>query len=119
MKPIRGDTDHDAALAEAARLWDAKTGTPDGDRLDILVTLIDVYETKHHPIDPIEAIRFRMDQLGLTQKNREPMIGTRTRAADILNRKRDLSIGTIRRLNQHLGISAEVLVQPSRARETT
>ena len=117
LKPIRAETDYEAALAEVERLWGAKSGTPEGDRLDVLATLIDAYETEHCPIDPpdpIEAIEFRMEQQGLTRKDLEPMIGTRTRVAEVLNRKRNLSISMIRRLHARLGISAEVLIRPSR-----
>ncbi|MFT8422211.1 MAG: helix-turn-helix domain-containing protein [Gluconacetobacter sp.] len=117
LKPIRNEADYDAALEEAGRLWGAKSGTPDGDRLDVLATLIDAYEAKHHPIDPpdpVEAIRFRMEQQGLTRKDLEPMIGPRNRVADVLNRKRGLSIDMIRQLHDGLGISAEVLIRPSR-----
>jgi HTH-type transcriptional regulator / antitoxin HigA len=117
LKPIRNETDYEAALAEVERLWGAKSGTPDGDRLDILATLIDAYETEHYPMDPpdpIEAIKFRMEQQGLTRKDLEPIIGTRTRVAEVLNRKRGLSIDMIRRLHDSLGISADVLIRPSR-----
>lgn len=117
LKPIRNEADYDAALEEVGRLWGAKSGTPDGDRLDVLATLIDAYEAKHHPIDPpdpVEAIRFRMEQLGLSRKDLEPMIGPRNRVADVLNRKRGLSIDMIRQLHDGLGISAEVLIRPSR-----
>ena len=117
LKPIRTEADYNAALAEVERLWGAKSGTPEGDRLDVLATLIEVYEEKHHPMDPpdpIEAIRFRMEQQGLTRRDLEPMIGPRNRVADVLNRKRGLSIEMIRQLHDHLGISAEVLIRPSR-----
>ena len=117
LKPIRTEADYDAALAEVERLWGAKSGTPDGDRLDVLATLIEVYEAKNYPMDPpdpIEAIRFRMEQQGLTRKDLEPMIGPRNRVVDVLNRKRGLSIEMIRQLHNHLGISAEVLIRPSR-----
>jgi HTH-type transcriptional regulator / antitoxin HigA len=117
VKPIRTKRDYEAALAELERLWGAKRGTPDGDRLDILATLIEAYEAVHYPMDPpdpIEAIKFRMEQQGLTRKDLEPLIGTRTRVAEVLNRKRGLSIGMIRRLHRALGISAEVLIRPSR-----
>jgi HTH-type transcriptional regulator/antitoxin HigA len=116
IKPIRTNKDYEAALAEVERLWGSKSGTPDGDRLDVLATLIDAYEVVHYPIDPpdpIEAIKFRMEQQGLTRKDLEPLIGTRTRVAEVLNRKRNLSIGMIRRLHEGLGISAEVLIQPT------
>lgn len=117
LKPIRTVADYEAALAEIERLWGAKSGTPKGDRLDILATLIDAYEAEHYPIDPpdpIDAIKFRMEQQGLTRKDLEPLIGTRTRVAEVLNRKRSLSIGMIRRLHAKLGIPAEVLIRPSR-----
>jgi HTH-type transcriptional regulator/antitoxin HigA len=104
-------------LAENERLWGAKAGTPKGDRLDVLATLIDAYESQHYPMDPpdpIEAIKFRMEQQGLTRRDLEQIIGTRTRIAEILNRRRGLSIAMIRRLHERLGISAEVLIRPSR-----
>ncbi len=116
VKPIRTEEDHDAAMEEVAVLWGAASGTPQGDRLDVLATLIDAYEAKHHAMDvpdPIEAIKFRMQQ-GMTRKDLEDIIGTRTRIAEVLNRKRGLSIGMIRRLHDRLGISAEVLIRPSR-----
>src|SRR6195256_3699540 len=119
IKPIRTEKDYDAALAEVVRLWGAKRGTREGDRLDVLAPLIEVYEDQHYPMDPpdpIEAIKFRMEQQGLTRKDLEPLIGTRTRVAEVLNRKRNLSIGMIRRLHERLGISAEVLIQPTRPR---
>jgi HTH-type transcriptional regulator/antitoxin HigA len=117
LKPIRNETDYEAALAEVERLWGAKSGTQAGDRLDVLATLIDAYETKHYPMDPpdpIEAIRFRMEQQGITRKDLEPLIGTRGRVAEVLNRKRSLSIDMIRRLHDTLGISADVLIRPTR-----
>ena len=117
MKPIRTEADYEAALEEVAALWGAANDTPNGDRLDVLATLIDVYEAKHHamdPPDPVEAIKFRMEQQGMTRKDLEDIIGTRTRIAEVLNRKRSLSIGMIRRLHDQLGISAEILIQPSR-----
>jgi HTH-type transcriptional regulator/antitoxin HigA len=117
VKPIRSRRDHEAALKEVDRLWGAKSGTREGDRLDVLATLIDAYEAEHYPMDPpdpIEAIKFRMEQQGLTRRDLEELIGTRTRIAEVLNRKRGLSIGMIRRLHERLGISAEVLIRPSR-----
>ncbi|MVA36376.1 helix-turn-helix domain-containing protein [Agrobacterium vitis] len=116
LKPIRTEADHDAALAEVERLWGAKSGTPEGDRLDVLATLIEVYEAKYHPMDPpdpIEAIKFRMEQEGMTRKDLEPIFGTRNRTSEILNRRRGLSIEMIRQLHAKLGISAEVLIRPS------
>lgn len=120
LKPIRTRADYERAMADVEDLWGAKLGTPDGDRLDILATLIDAYEAEHFPMDPpdpIEAITFRMEQQGLKRKDLEPLIGTRTRVAEVLNRKRNLSIAMIRRLHDHLGISAEVLIRPSRKDE--
>jgi len=118
IKPIRTEADYGSALEDITALWGAASGTPEGDRLDVLSTLIDAYEAKHHamdPPDPIEAIKFRMEQQGMTRKDLEGIIGTRTRIAEVLNRKRPLSIGMIRRLHEQLGISAEVLIRPSRA----
>ena len=120
VKPIRTKKDYEIALKEFETLWGARSGTPKGDRLDVLATLIDAYENEHHPMDPpdpVEAIKFRMEQQGLTRKDLEPLIGTRTRVAEILNRKRSLSIGMIRRLHESLGISAEVLIRASREEE--
>ena len=117
VKPIRTERDYDAALEEVERLWGAKSGTPEGDRLDVLATLIEAYEDRHYPMDPpdpIEAIKFRMEQQGLTRKDLEPLIGTRTRVAEVLNRRRGLSIEMIRRLHKTLGISADILIRPSR-----
>lgn len=117
IKPIRSEADYEQALAEVERLWGAGSGTPEGDRLDILATLIDAYESEHHPIDPpdpIEAIKFRMEQQGLTRKDLEGLLGTRTRVAEVLNRRRSLSINMIRRLHDALGIPAEVLIRPPR-----
>jgi HTH-type transcriptional regulator/antitoxin HigA len=119
VKPIRTKRDYEAALKEVERLWGARSGTREGDRLDVLATLIDVYEAEHYPMDPpdpVEAIKFRMEQQGLTRRDLESIIGTRTRIAEVLNRKRGLSIGMIRRLHKHLGISAEVLIRPSRGK---
>ena len=117
IKPIRTEADYEATLAEVERLWGSRSGTPKGDRLDVLATLIAAYEERHFPFatpDPVEAIRFRMEQQGLTRKDLETMIGTRTRIAEVLSRKRGLSITMIRRLHERLGIPAEVLIQPSR-----
>ncbi|CAN5378542.1 DNA-binding protein [soil metagenome] len=116
VKPIRSEADYEAALAEVERLWGAKAGTTKGDRLDVLATLIDVYEGEHYPMDPpdpIEAIKFRMEQQNLTRKDLEDIIGSRTRIAEILNRRRGLSISMIRRLHEKLGISTDILIRPS------
>jgi HTH-type transcriptional regulator/antitoxin HigA len=119
VRPIRSNADYEAALKEVERLWGAKSGTRNGDRLDVLATLIDAYEAEHFPLDPpdpIEAIKFRMEQQNLTRRDLEEIIGTRTRIAEVLSGKRGLSIGMIRRLHERLGISAEVLIRPSRKR---
>src|SRR5258708_876785 len=116
VRPIRTKQDYEAALKEVERLWGARAGTRAGDRLDVLATLIDAYEAEHFPMDPpdpIEAIKFRMEQQGLTRRDLEAIIGTRTRIAEVLNRKRPLSINMIRRLHDRLGISAEVLIRPT------
>jgi HTH-type transcriptional regulator/antitoxin HigA len=117
VRPIRSEADYQAALGEIERLWGAKVGTARGDRLDILATLVDAYENEHEPMDPpdpIEAIKFRMEQQGLTRRDLETLIGSRARVAEVLNRKRDLSIAMIRRLHGALGISADVLIRPVR-----
>lgn len=116
MKPIRTEADYEAALAEMEALWGTKLGTPMGDRLDVLATLVEAYEAKQFPIDPpdpIEAIKFRMEQQGLTRKGLEAIIGHRGRIAEVLSRKRALSIEMIRRLHDELNISAEVLIRPT------
>src|ERR1700690_749117 len=120
LKPIRTKADYKAAIAELERLWGPESGTPKGDRLDVLATLIDAYESRHYPMDPpdpIEAIQFRMEQLGLTRRDLEPLLGTRARVAEIMNRRRSLSIDMIRRLHKELGISAEVLIRQTRDNE--
>jgi HTH-type transcriptional regulator/antitoxin HigA len=117
LKPIRTEADHERAMVAVEDLWGAKDGTPEGDRLDVLITLIDAYEKEAYlfdPPDPIEAIQFRMEQLGLTRKDLEAFIGSRARVAEVMNRKRGLSIEMIRRLNEGLGISADILIRPTR-----
>ena len=117
LKPIRNEREYEQALAEVEKLWGAKGGTPKGDRLDILATLIEAYEIEHYPMDlpdPIEAIKFRMEQRGLTRKDLEEILGTRTRVSEVLNRKRGLSINMIRALHERLGISAEILIRSIR-----
>jgi HTH-type transcriptional regulator / antitoxin HigA len=119
IKPIRTEKDYEAAMAEVETLWGAKSGTPKGDRLDVIVTLIESWEAANYPMDqpdPIEAIKFRMEQQGLTRKDLEGIIGSRARIAEVLDRKRGLSIAMIRRLNTELHIPAEVLIRPTRKR---
>ena len=120
LKPIRSKAAYEAALVEIERLWGARLGTAEGNRLDILATLIDAYENEHYPMDPpdpIEAIKFRMEQQGLTRKDLEGILGSRTRVAEVLNRRRGLSINMIRRLHEKLGISLEVLIRPARTKK--
>lgn len=116
IKPVRTAKDYKAALKEIAVLMasDPELGTPDGDRLDILSTLVQAYEQKAFPMDlpdPVEAIKFRMDQQGLTAKDLEPMIGQRNRVYEILNRKRPLTLAMVWRLHTGLGIPAESLIR--------
>ena len=121
LKPIRNEKDYERALAEVEVLWGAKAGTPKGDRLDVLATLIEAYEVEHYPMDPpdpIEAIKFRMEQQGLSRKDLEKILGTRTRVSEVLNRKRGLSINMIRALHEKLGISAEILIGATRGPKT-
>jgi HTH-type transcriptional regulator / antitoxin HigA len=119
IKPIRTNADHEKALLEIQRLWDAKEGTSDGDRLDVLVTLVDAYENEHFPIDPpdpIEAIRFRLEQQGLDTSALVGVIGGRSRVYEVMNGKRALSLAMIRRIHERFGIPAEVLIGPVRAK---
>ena len=111
--PIKTTRDYDHALRRIERLMDAKPGTKNGDELDVLTTLVEAYEAKHHalcPPDPVEAIKFRMDQLGLTRKDLEAMLGGRGRVSEILTKKRGLSLEMIRRLHRELHIPLEGLV---------
>jgi len=114
IRPIKTNGDYEAALAEIERRWGAKPGTPEGDKLDVLATLVDAYEDVHFPIDPptpIEAIKFRMDQMGLRQIDLVPYFGSRGRVSEVLNGKRPLSLRMIRRISRGLGIPTEVLIQ--------
>jgi HTH-type transcriptional regulator / antitoxin HigA len=117
IKPIRTKRDCVAALKEIERLFNAKPGTADGDRLEVLTTLIEAYEEKHHAIslpNPIDAIQYYMDSRGLTRHDLEKYLGSRARVSEILNRKRMLTMEMIRNLHKGLGIPAEVLIQPYR-----
>ena len=119
VRPIRSEADYRAALAEAERLWGAPLGTPGGDRLDLLATLIDAYEAERDPIDPpdpIDAVKFRMEQQGLTRADLQRILGGRVRAEEVLKRRRPLTLAMIRRLHDRLGISAEVLIRPAARR---
>lgn len=115
IKPIHTEADHRTALREVSRLvdLDPEVGTPDGDRLEVLSTLVEAYERKHFPMaapDPIEAIKFSMEQQGLTVHDLEPMIGRTNRVYEVLARKRPLTLAMVRRLHAQLGIPAESLI---------
>ena len=115
IKPIKSERDYRRVLKEIDALMDAKANSPEGDRLDILVTLAEAWEAKHHPIDapdPVAAIEFAMDQRGLSRRDLEPYIGSRGRVWEILNRKRPLTLAMIRKLEQATGIPGSILIQP-------
>src|SRR5215831_5461989 len=116
IKPIKNNRDYRETLKEIDRLMDARPNTPEGDRLDVLVTLVEVSEEKYLPIespDPVKAILFVMEQRGLSRRDLEPLIGSRARVAEVLNHKRPLTLPMIRRLHDGLGIPAEVLIGES------
>src|SRR6218665_1065386 len=120
IRPIHTEADYKTTLKEisALRESDPDLGTPEGDRLDILATLGQAYEAKHVPItapDPVEAIKFRMDQSGLSVKDLEPIIGKSNRVYEVLSRKRPLTLAMIRRLHKSLGIPADVLIAETAA----
>lgn len=113
IRPIKTEQDYDAALAEIEQLWSAEIDTPEGDKLDVLITLVDAYEQQHHSIelpDPVEAILFRMEQGGLDRKALEPFIGKSGRVSEVLNRQRPLSLNMIRKLWTGLNIPLESLI---------
>ena len=121
IRPVKTRADHRAALKELERLMDAKPGTPAGDRLEVLTTLIERYESQHEPIEPpnpIDALLYHMESRGLTRKDLEPFLGSRARVAEVLNRRRTLTIEMIRKLHAGLGISAEVLIRPYAVRSS-
>ncbi len=114
IKPIKSKKDYQAALTRLEQIFDAKPGTKDGDELEILGILIEKYEQDRYAIDypdPIEAIKFRMEQLGYTQNDLARVVGLKSRASEILNRKRKLSLEMIRQIHQSLGIPTDVLIQ--------
>lgn len=114
MKPIKTEVDYQLALARLEVIFDAKPNTPEGDEFEILTLLIGHYEDKQFPIDPpdpIEAIKFRMEQMGMTQGDLAEIVGLKSRASEILNRKRKLTLDMIRRLHEALHIPTEVLIQ--------
>jgi len=112
--PIRNENDYQKALGRLEYIFDAQQGTEEGDELEILSVLIDRYENKNFPIgmpDPIEAIKFRMEQMGMNQKDLAEVVGFESRVSEILNKKRKLTLSMIRKLNTNLNIPTEVLVQ--------
>jgi HTH-type transcriptional regulator/antitoxin HigA len=114
IKPIRTEADYEAALAEVERLWGSEPGTPDGDRFEVLFTLVEAYEDQHYPIlppDPVEAILYFMESRGLDRRDLEKYIGPSGRVSEVLSHKRPLTLAMIRRLNTGLGIPAEILIQ--------
>lgn len=116
IKPIRNEADYLAALRDIEELMTAGPDTPQGDRLDVLVTLVEAYERNHFPMDlpdPIEAIKFVMEQRGLEIKDLEPMIGRRNRVYEVLARKRSLTLTMVRKLHRDLGIPADSLISSS------
>lgn len=116
IQPIKNEQDYESALAEVESLWGAEQGTEDGDKLDIWLVLIEDYENKHHqisPPDPVEAIKFRMEQMNLSRKDIEPYIGSRGRVSEILNRRRGLSLNMVRALHANLSIPLESLMHES------
>lgn len=115
IKPIKTEGDYNKALKEIDSLMIAEPNTPEGEKLDVLVTLVEAYEAKHYPLDlpdPVEAIKFEMEQKRLTVKDLEPMIGKSNRVYEVLNHKRSLTLKMIWKLNQELGIPAESLIKP-------
>jgi HTH-type transcriptional regulator / antitoxin HigA len=121
LRPIRTEADYQAALKEVESLFHAPPNTPEYDQLDLLSTLVEAYEKVHHPIeapDPIEAILYYMDTRGLSRRDLEPCLGSRARVSEVLSRKRSLTLEMIRKLNQELGIPAEVLIQPYESIQT-
>ncbi len=115
IKPIKTEADYEAALKEIEQLWGASYGSPEADKLDVLVTLVEAYEEEHYPIpppDPIEAILHYMESQGLSEYDLEPYLGSRPYVSEVLNRRRSLSLDMIRKLHKELGIPADILVQP-------
>lgn len=113
IRPIKTETDYETTLHEIEKLMRAEPNTPEGDRLDVLVTLVEAYETKYFPLDlpdPVETIKFTMEQKNLTAKDLIPMIGRLNRVYEVLNRTRPLTLAMIRRLHRELGIPAASLI---------
>lgn len=116
-KPIRTEADYAAALARGDELMEAEPGTPEGEELDVLVDLVELYESKHVPMEPpspLAALEFRMDQAGLTPRDLVPYVGSRAKVSEVLSGKRAITMPMARALHRHLGIPADVLAQAGR-----
>ena len=118
IRPIKSKADHRAALKDIKRLIDATPGTPDGDRLDVLVTQVDYYESQQEPVAPPHPVEALLESRGLSRRDLEPYLGSRARVAEVLNRRRPLTTEMIRKLHAGLGISAEVLIRPYAVRKS-
>lgn len=121
IRPIKTNADYDDAIAEVKRLWNAAPGSEDADKLEVLAMLIHHYEREREPLpppDPIEAIKFRMEQQGLSRKDLLPILGTSGRISEVLGRRRALTLSMIRKLHAAFDIPLESLVQPSRPQGT-
>lgn len=114
IKPIRTEADYETALKEVEKLIESQPGTPEGDRMDVLVTLIEAYEDRHFPIplpdDPVEVLEYYMESRGISRSELVPLLGSKERVSEVLNRKRGLSLDMIRRLKVSLGIPADLLI---------
>ena len=117
ITPIRGEADYERALHRVEELWDSREGSAESDELDILTTLLEAYEREHYPVDlpdPVEAIKFRLEQTGKDSRALIGIIGGRTRVYEVMRGKRPLSLNMIRNLHEKFDIPAEVLIQPAR-----
>ncbi|WP_371425275.1 type II toxin-antitoxin system HigA family antitoxin [Tardiphaga sp.] len=119
IRPIRNDDDHMAALREIERLWGAATGTDDGDKLDVLATLVEKYEETRWPsvdaADPVDLLTYAIDELGHTQAELAELLGSRSRASELLNRRRPLTVEMIYKISEAWKIPADLLVRPIRS----
>lgn len=120
IRLIKTEEDYAATLSEIERLFDAKPDTPDGDRLEVLATLLEAYEKKHYDLpapDPVEAIKYWMESRGITRRDLEPLMGSRARVSEVFNHRRGLTLTMIRNLHDKLGIPADALIHPAKLRQ--
>ena len=120
IRPIKTEEDYKSTLDEIDRLFDAAPDTPDGDRLEVLVTLLEAYEKRHYPLpapDPVEAIKYWMESRGITRRDLEPLMGSRARVSEVFNHRRGLTLTMIRNLHDKLGIPADALIHPAKLRQ--